>query len=201
MSTLALELSSALGSVALRGADGSMVVREFPADRQHSGEFFENLRELLRAGDRPEVIVVGLGPGSYAGTRIAIATALGLRAAFGARLVGRPSICAIDLPEYCIAGDARRQSYFFAHVERGRCLEGPSLVSGDELRRKVDEHAHFPFVAVEALPEFPRMTRAHPSAAQLAFQAEKTEESAENLEPIYLRQPYITTAKATPWIR
>ncbi len=201
MSILALELSSAVGSVAFRCTDGSTVVRRFPADRQHSGLFFENLREIRRACGLAETIVVGLGPGSYAGTRIAIATAIGLRAASGARLVGWPSICAIDLPEYGVAGDARRSSYFFAHVREGRCTEGPFLLSEEELRTKMGEHPRLPFVTAEPLPQFPIITLAHPSATLLAALAENVDNSSENLEPIYLRQPCITTAKATPWTR
>ncbi|MBA3832787.1 MAG: tRNA (adenosine(37)-N6)-threonylcarbamoyltransferase complex dimerization subunit type 1 TsaB [Chthoniobacterales bacterium] len=201
MSILALEFSSAVGSVAFRGADGSTIVRQFPADRQHSGLFYENLSEVRHGCGLAEIIVVGLGPGSYAGTRIAIATAMGLRAASNARLVGLPSICAFDFPEYCVAGDARRSSYFFAHVEQGRCLEGPSLLTEEELRAKMREHPHLPFVAAERLPRFSEITLGHPSAALLAELAEQADGREENLEPIYLRQPYITTAKAMPWTR
>ena len=201
MSILALELSSAVGSIAFRGTDGASVVRQFPADRQHSGLFFENLSEIRRSCGLAETIVVGLGPGSYAGTRIAIATAIGLRAASGARLVGLPSICALDFPEYCVAGDASRSSYFFAHVQQGRCVEGPLLVTEEELRTKMGQHPYLPFVASELLPQFPAITLAHPSATILAVVAENAAGGAENLEPIYLRQPYITTPKATPWTR
>ncbi len=201
MSILALELSSAVGSVAFRGADGSTVVRQFPADRQHSGLFYENLSDIRLTCGLPKTIAVGLGPGSYAGTRIAIATAMGLRAASNARLVGLPSICAFDFPEYCVAGDARRSSYFFAHVEQGRCLEGPSLLTEEELRAKMREHLDLPFVAAERLPRFSEITLAHPSAALLAELAENAAARAENLQPIYLRQPYITTPKTTPWTR
>src|SRR5436190_478423 len=74
---------------------------------------------------RPEQIIVGLGPGSYAGVRIAIATALGLRSATGAKLTGIPSICALDVEtaDYCVIGDARRQSFFFARVAAGKLTE------------------------------------------------------------------------------
>ncbi|MGI8432327.1 MAG: tRNA (adenosine(37)-N6)-threonylcarbamoyltransferase complex dimerization subunit type 1 TsaB [Chthoniobacterales bacterium] len=201
MSILALELSSAVGSIAWRAADGATVVRQFPADRQHSGLFFENLAELRESYGLPEKIVVGLGPGSYAGTRIAIATALGLRAANGAELVGLPSICAIDRPVYGIVGDARRSSYFFAEVRAGSCVEGPTLLNGDELRVKMKERAELSFVAAGPLPGFPEIAVAYPSAAFLAALGENAASTEEILEPIYLRPPYITKPKATPWIR
>lgn len=200
MSILALELSSAVGSIAWR-ENGDTVVRQFPADRQHSGLFFQNLAELRELGGLPEKIVVGLGPGSYAGTRIAIATALGLRAANGAQLVGLPSICAIDLPAYGIVGDARRSSYFFAEVRWGSCVEGPTLMSEDELRMKLNERPELPMVAAAPLPVFPSLPVAYPSAALLAVLGEDAVMTEENLEPLYLRPPYITTPKATPWTR
>ena len=200
MSILALELSSAVGSIAWR-AQEETIVRQFPADRQHSGLFFQNLAELRDLVGLPEKIVVGLGPGSYAGTRIAIATALGLRAANGAQLVGLPSICAIDLPAYGIVGDARRGSYFFAEVRAGSCVEGPTLVSEAELRMRLEERPELPMVAAAPLPAFPSLPVASPSAALLAALGEDAVMTEENLEPLYLRQPYITTPKATPWSR
>lgn len=201
MKVLALELSSGLGSVAFRRGDDSTFVRHFPADRQHSGLFFENLSEIRGAWGLPEKIVVGLGPGSYAGTRIAIATAIGLGAASEAQLVGLPSICAFDLPGYGAIGDARRGSYYFARVQGGICEEGPVLLSEEALRQKMDEDSKLPFVASEKLRQFPEVTLAYPSAALLAALGEKIAPGSANLEPIYLRQPYITTPKPTPWTR
>ncbi len=201
MTILALELSSALGSIAFRRSDGSCVVRQFPADRQHSGFFFENLELVRQECGLPEKIVVGLGPGSYAGTRIAIATALGLRAANGAELIGLPSICAIDRQAYGVVGDARRGSYYFARVQQGKILEGPTLASAEEVRAQMTAHPGLPFVAAEKLPAFPEISLAYPTAELLAALAEHAPVSDENLEPIYLRAPYITQPKMTPWTR
>lgn len=200
MSILALELSSPLGSIAFRSSDGTSIVRQFPADRKDSGFFFQNLNELRRECGLPEVIAVGLGPGSYAGIRIAIATALGLRAAAGARLNGWPSICAIDCAEYLVVGDARRNSYFFAHVRGGDCLAGPVLMSEKELRVKLDEQKNLPRLSTQPLPQFAEVSLAYPSATILAALAE-SRGTEEPLEPIYLREPYITTSKETPWNR
>jgi tRNA threonylcarbamoyladenosine biosynthesis protein TsaB len=201
MSVLALELSSAVGSIAFRRDDGSILVRRFPADRQHSGLFFENLSEIRGECGLPKRIVVGLGPGSYAGTRIAIATAIGLRAASGAQLVGLPSICAIDLPAYCVIGDARRSSYFFAQVRQGICEQGPVLTTAEELQQRFDGRPDLPLVASEKLPQFPETKLAYPAAEVLAALGEPAEPRDEILEPIYLRPPYITTPKPNSWTR
>src|SRR2546421_1759369 len=116
MKMLALEMSTAQGSIAFRDDGAPLFDCNFAADRKHSGAFFENVQRSLERFGRPRQIVVGLGPGSYAGVRIAIATALGLRSATGARLIGIPSIAALDVEprKYGVIGDARRKSFFFA---------------------------------------------------------------------------------------
>src|SRR5438270_2541099 len=88
MKTLALEMSTAQGSIVWREDEKALFDCRFAADRKHSGAFFENLQLCLERFGRPEQIIVGLGPGSYAGIRIAIATALGLRSATRAKLMG-----------------------------------------------------------------------------------------------------------------
>lgn len=196
MKVLALELSSATGSVAFCDNGESRDVRVFPADRKDSGLFYENLQALQKKMGRAQVIAVGLGPGSYAGVRIAIATAIGLKAAWGARLLGLPSICALEHEEYVFVGDARRNSFFFAHIVRGHCVEGPTLATEEEIRSKLRGWPHLPTIAPESLAQFAGVIVEHPSAlrlAQLAFDAEMGDE--ETLAPIYLREPYITTPK------
>ena len=113
MKILALELSTALGSLAWRDAEVEFV-RDWPNDRKNSAAFFENLQATRRQFGAPETIIVGLGPGSYAGTRIAISAAIGMQLSCDARLIGWPSICAMEsgAEEYCVVGDARRK-YFF----------------------------------------------------------------------------------------
>ncbi len=195
MKVLALELSAPIGSIAFCD-DGARLFRTFPADRKDSGLFYENLEGIYRESGPPEVIVVGLGPGSYAGVRIAIATAVGLKAAANARLVGLPSICAIDQNEYLFVGDARRSSFFFAHVVRGSCVEGPKLASEKEIRAKLQAGRPLPGVATQTLPQFEELTIEHPSALRLVELATQTEcLIEEELEPIYLREPYITTPR------
>ena len=196
MKVLALELSSPVGSVAFCSDGGDRDLKVFPADRKDSGLFYENLQALQELWGRPDLIVVGLGPGSYAGIRIAIATAIGLKAAWRARLLGLPSICALEPEEYVAVGDARRNSFFFAHVIRGRCVVGPTLATEDEIFSKLRGWQHLPRIAPQPLAQFEDIVVEHPSAlrlAQLALDAEI--DDPETLEPIYLREPYITTPR------
>jgi tRNA threonylcarbamoyladenosine biosynthesis protein TsaB len=196
MKTLALEISTARGSIALREDASASFDCDFAADRKHSGAFFENVQLCLQRFGPPEQIVVGIGPGSYAGVRIAIATALGLRSSTGAKLAGIPSICALDVGEsaYCVIGDARRQSFFFATIESGRLIDGPILESEAELQTRLGQLTG-PIFTSESSPQFSQAKLAYPSAARLAEIASRsTDEIAdvESLEPIYLREPHIT---------
>jgi tRNA threonylcarbamoyladenosine biosynthesis protein TsaB len=199
MKTLALEMASARGSIALRDDNTAVFASSFAADRKHSGAFFENLQRCLEEFGSPEQIIVGIGPGSYAGVRIAIASALGLRSATGAKLAGIPSICALDveLDDYCVIGDARRQSFFFARIEQRRLLEEPALESQTEIETRL-KSAMLPVYASEKMTQFLTVKLAYPSACRLAeIAASRGNEitGVEVLEPIYLRAPHITTPK------
>jgi tRNA threonylcarbamoyl adenosine modification protein YeaZ len=200
MKTLTLEMSTAQGSIAWREEGEALFDCLFAADRKHSGAFFENVQLCLERFGRPEQIIVGLGPGSYAGVRIAIATAVGLRSATRAKLRGIPSICALDVEagDYCVIGDARRQSFFFARVENGQLAEGPVLESPPELEARIQKLT-LPIYASERLRLFPVAQLAYPSAGRLAEVARLHAGAIDGaLEPIYLREPHITVAKATP---
>jgi tRNA threonylcarbamoyladenosine biosynthesis protein TsaB len=199
MKTLALEMSTARGSIALREDGAALFDSEFAADRKHSGAFFENVQLCLERFGGPEQIVIGLGPGSYAGVRIAIATALGLRPATKAKLVGIPSICAleVDVGDYCVIGDARRQSFFFARIENGRLTEGPILESSAELAARLSELT-LPIYSSERLPQVPVAKLAYPCAGRLIEVAGLHPAEIDGaLEPIYLREPHITVPRTT----
>lgn len=212
MKILALELSTARGGLAWMNEDvdpaaaaasvEDALAREWPNDRKNSAAFFENLKEVSEKYGVPETIIVGLGPGSYAGTRIAISTAIGLQAASKARVIGLPSICAIesDRMEYCVIGDARRQSFFFARVIANDLAEGPTLLSETELRDQIGKlEKNMSIFASEELPQFERIEIRYPSAVILARLAQDPNRSfvLPPIEPLYLREPHITVPRST----
>jgi tRNA threonylcarbamoyladenosine biosynthesis protein TsaB len=200
MKILALELSTARGGLAWLNGDVDLA-REWSNDRKHSGLFFENLAEMQKQFGLPEIIIVGLGPGSYAGTRIAISAAIGLQLAANARLIGYPSICAIETEEneYCIIGDARRSTFFFARIRINDLVEGPTLLSEAELKGKLDKlEDKMPIFSSEPLPQFERAAVRYPSAQVLARLAQDPDRSFSlpPLEPMYLREPHITMPRS-----
>ena len=199
MKILAFELSSARGSVAWRDGDFEWTA-QWANDRKNSGEFFENVAEAQKRFGAPERIIVGLGPGSYAGTRIAISTAIGLQFATKAELVGLSSLCAIecDAPKYAVMGDARRQSFFLAQVSERTLIASPILHAEAELRIALDDlRTQMPVFAVEPLPQFEGIIVRHPTAQILARLAGEPNRAfvLPPLEPMYLREPHITTPK------
>jgi tRNA threonylcarbamoyl adenosine modification protein YeaZ len=197
---LALELSTTLGSLAWLDEGHAATRREWPNDRKNSGLFFENLADVAKKLGPPDTIIVGLGPGSYAGTRIAISAAIGLQASSGARLIGFPSICTLDSEahEYFVIGDARRRCFFFAHIRRNNLVGEPALLSEVELRLKLGNiEGTTAIFTSDPLPRFERAVLRFPSARMLAILAQQPHRSFSlpPLEPIYLREPHTTLPK------
>jgi tRNA threonylcarbamoyl adenosine modification protein YeaZ len=204
MITLAIDTSTTRGSVALL-RDGVLLLDEnFSADRSHSATLFSALERAFALTARLDQIVVGLGPGSFAGVRIAIAAAIGLQLSTGAKLLGIPSAAALNhsAPDYLAIGDARRETFYFTRVEKGVCLEGPLLTTEADLRARLLAAAGCPVFATEALPQFPEAQLALPSAVLLARLVAEGRGivGSGDLEPIYLREPHITLPKAKPGI-
>jgi tRNA threonylcarbamoyladenosine biosynthesis protein TsaB len=197
---LALELSTARGSLACLDEDGAGLCRDWSNDRKNSAAFFENLTDATKKLGSPDTIIVGLGPGSYAGTRIAISAAIGLQVSSGARLIGFPSICAMESngQEYFVIGDARRKSFFFARIHANNLVQGPMLFAEWELKSKLDTiEIATPVFTSDSLPQFERAAVRFPSALVLAGLAREPQRSFSlpPLEPIYLREPHITMPK------
>lgn len=130
---LAIDTSTDVASLALMRGDDFVWEREIPSQRSHSAALFPALMEAADQGCSIDRIAVGLGPGSFAGIRIAIAAAMGLRAVWKCELVGLPSVLGLAAPSesYMALGDARRGTWYYSRVETGECLDGPRLIETD----------------------------------------------------------------------
>ena len=103
-----------------------------------------------------------------------------------------------DTHEYCMIGDARRKSFFFARVRDRALAEGPTLYSEAEMKEKLDKtESTIPMFCSESLPQFQRAVIRYPSAVVLGRLAQKAGRGffLPPLEPIYLREPHITIPK------
>ncbi len=205
LTLLALDLSTAHGSIAVLRGDDVLFEAAFQSERSHNAQVFAPLREALAAaGGGLAGIVIGNGPGSYTGVRIAISAAQGIALSRGVWCAGWSSLTAPDVvapASYNVVGDARRQSFYLARVENGRLLPEVGTVSADAARGRVDDGQ--PWLTFDAKPplDLPGIVSARPSAAGLArnVQALSGEELAElvarPLVPHYLAEAFITVAK------
>lgn len=105
MRTLILDRSSTFTHIAFNGRTLSLDGRD--------DTWVAQLRDFLK-GDTPEALAVGLGPGSFAGIRAAIACLQGLGIAWNLQPKGFPSAAALaaasGLSEVTVVGDARRNT-------------------------------------------------------------------------------------------
>lgn len=94
MRTLAIDTATEACSVALFD-DGDLVTGTFEVlGRGHAERLVPMIAELPGNG-RADRIAVALGPGSFTGTRVGIAAARALAFAWGASLVGYPSLALV----------------------------------------------------------------------------------------------------------
>lgn len=105
-------------------------------------------RVLAEAGVHPrdvDRLVVGLGPGSYTGVRLAISFAQGWHLGLGTPVVGIPSLAALAAAAEHLEGvtllavDAQRGEYAVARTEAGRLLESPRLCSLDDIKTEMGQ--------------------------------------------------------------
>lgn len=199
MKVLALDTSTSHGSVALLDGGRVLLDESCLADRNHGCAIVPLIERARDIAGRFDCIAVGLGPGSYAGVRIAIATAMGLGMAMGARLVGIPSVAAWECDEerHIAIGDARRETFYFTKVERGICIEGPLLVDAAGLLAHLAALPDWPVLTAEPLALVPQAILGRPRALTLARLAAEGRGifSEGDLEPLYLREPHITLPK------
>jgi tRNA threonylcarbamoyladenosine biosynthesis protein TsaB len=122
---LAVELSGPTGSVALGTASGVLAEMSFTVPANHSAALLPAIDRIVRgSGVTPgdlRGIVVGAGPGSFTGIRIAGATAKGMAHALGIPLFAYSSLLAAAAQHaaaatgtVCAVFDARGRDVFIA---------------------------------------------------------------------------------------
>jgi tRNA threonylcarbamoyladenosine biosynthesis protein TsaB len=203
---LALETSTRDASLAVRNPATGALVHEsvFTTERAHNAVIFGPVETIVKAyREQLTGIVVGLGPGSYGGVRVAIAVANGLSIAMGLPLAGRSSLEAWDAESdsYLVVGDARRGTIFVAEVTDRKLQGEPALIDAAEVEnylaplRARGLALHTPDPKVTTI--LPDARLSFPSAARLAGLFGDADFGSETviLEPHYLRAPFITMPK------
>lgn len=94
MRTLVIETATPACSVALLEGDKVLDARHETIGRGHAERLVPMIAELPGRGEAPRILV-SLGPGSFTGTRIGIAAARALGIAWGAEVLGYPTLALV----------------------------------------------------------------------------------------------------------
>jgi tRNA threonylcarbamoyladenosine biosynthesis protein TsaB len=216
---LALETSTRRASVALIGEGAPVLAEAEPS--QHAETIVGMIDEVLaRAGvrrDAIELVAVGLGPGSFTGVRVGVATAKGIALGLGVRIVGvrTSQIVAASVRErVVVALDGKKGEVFASawarHGDTLVCthedVHGDPRALGAQLRERLGGgplRAIGSSELLDALADGLRAggdastERVMPSAlvlateAQAAFAARGADDLA-SLEPLYVRAADVT---------
>lgn len=197
MITLAFEFSTDLRTVAVL-RDGVVLSEAEHARSRHTPVFELVARALEQAGvDRAAVgtLVVGLGPGSYTGVRIAISAVQGWCLARECRVVGVSSFAALArrVPAgetVWIAADAQREEFAVAPASDGRLTGPTTLVSLAELRSWIASGRRVVGPDVAARLGIGTECEWFPRASDLGRIASESTDciAPELLAPVYLRE-------------
>ncbi len=207
---LALECSQPAASLCLADGGGQLrCAASWQAERNHDAHLFPALQEAMDClgGEALSCILVGAGPGSYGGVRVALAAAVGIATVTGARVIALPSwdhLAAERGELACIISDARRGGWTLRRADGSIAVqtteelqalraEGARLFSIESAEQLAERG-----IEVEAgalCPEAEGLVR-----SWLACTPEQQQALAARVpEPIYVRPPHITAPKRKPW--
>lgn len=138
MNLLAIDRSTDVQSVAV-AKDGAVTGRVFEDLDARSPDWPVRIRAFLAENGLSvanlDVILVGQGPGSFAGIRAALAFAQGLALPSGKTVAGLPSTYAFTRPgvRTAVIGDARRGRFWVVLYDGETCTRPFALVGAAEL--------------------------------------------------------------------
>jgi tRNA threonylcarbamoyl adenosine modification protein YeaZ len=187
MKTLIIENSTAQGSLAI--AEDDSIIWETGFSK--AGALAAAIEWGVGHFGMPDEIVVGLGPGSYTGLRVAAATAIGLSLALECPAVGCPSVLGYQEPDYFVVGDARRGTVFLARVEEHSLREEPELIPIEQF------HAAAPKLSLNrlyAVGLIPGLDQVEIKVPQARFLVARRSMFRPRVEPMYLKEPHVTSA-------
>jgi tRNA threonylcarbamoyl adenosine modification protein YeaZ len=205
MKILALDFSSPQRSVAVlssANAPACEVMDSAPGRTMKPFALIESAsREANVERETIECIAVGLGPGSYAGIRVAISLAQGWQLATGVKLIGISSVEVIVAQagaagvsgKFSAVIDAQRGEFYLAGYEMsyrvGQEIAPLRLATLAEVEER--SQAGELLIGPEVTKWFPAVGRiVFPGAGALARLARERADfkAGEKLEPIYLRE-------------
>ena len=218
---LAFDTATDRLTIALGTRDNILAEINENAPRAHLGKLVPGIDKLLKAADLSisdiDHIAVGIGPGSFTGLRIAVATAQGLAHGLNRPLIGVSTLDAIaaalapaaaDMDIFPVMDAKRREIYTARYDHYGRRLtdyrallpeiltaelaaaKKPVLMTGDGLDKYSSVFADTPGLSVD----FAQISQWSPRASVLIRLAEEKIDKSDtgtyiNVMPIYVRSP------------
>jgi len=199
MYILGIETSTLYGTVALANQNKVLFEKQFCRSKGQSDKLLPACVEILKKGkvslDQLKGIVVGLGPGSYTGLRVGLATAKGLSYLKKIPLIGVPSLDALvyryakkidpSIQRVYAVIDARRLEHYIGSYDRNRI--------GFKRKGAIKIIANSELDKLKKRGEFvcgPDQNHFNPSAGAVALlgaQLLSKKRSKKELEPIYIR--------------
>ena len=173
----------------------------------------EAAAEALGGWNGVDRIAVGVGPGSFTGLRVGIATARGLAQALGMELAGVGTLAALAAGMSGVDGDSARPRLAVLDARRGElfaALHGPGghedwapfVVSPEELARRLAGLSEAPLAAGDGSVRFRAILEAagalvppdsdpvhRVSASRICALVPDEVPGGISLEPVYLRRP------------
>lgn len=206
MNILAIETSTKDASLCLMKQGQSCVSATWQAERNHDSFLFPALEKALThlGADSLDLILVGAGPGSYGGVRVALAAAVGIAAVKAAQVVSICSWWGLAPQGSCMVSDAKRGGWTILRQNgdidvltlsalQAEIHQGTSIVT-------IEEESTLSRCGLEAKQYAIKPSAESLIQSWLSLPAEKQEELKESPpEPIYVRPPHITEAKRKPW--
>ena len=215
MKLVAIETSTPIGSIALFENGALVAESEERASNAHGESIVATLASLLekskwRARD-VERWAVGIGPGSFTGTRIGVSTVKGIAIASGADVV---AVSAFDAVSEGVSVEEGEASAVFLDAQRGEVFvhsthikepifamisKIPELVGAWRAPRLVAIGAGAKLVDFSATPRVRMVADAPhdvPHARTIATIAmTRSPTPVDTLEPLYVRPPDVTVSK------
>jgi tRNA threonylcarbamoyladenosine biosynthesis protein TsaB len=206
MNILAIETSLAQASLCLYTEGKLAYSAEWTAERNHDAHLFPALELALSSLGQSSLdyILVGAGPGSYGGVRVALAAAIGISTVRGGKLVSLCSWQGLAPQDCAIISDARRGGWTVYRPGQEICVMPPA-----QLLQAVEDGLLVYTIESEECLQKAGLTAVRynllPTAGGLVDawlklpQEEREQLEQKPAEPIYVRPPHITEAKRKPW--
>lgn len=206
MNILSIETSGKRASLCLSLNNELAYSTAWESERNHDAYLFPALDAALSVlGNHPlHLILVGAGPGSYGGVRVAIAAAVGLSMVKECKIAAICSWLGLAENNEAIISDAKRGGWTIMRPDGDI-----SVLSTDELLNCISDGLHISTIESAATLGKHQLSANQynltPCALKtLNFWNTLTEEEQhayinKPAEPIYVRPPHITQAKKKPW--